>query len=151
MEADKAKRFDVAAAIVVIVSAFLPWTGSGQPASFDLAASFLWDANAYRSTFSIGLVVLFVGVLALATALVARLVRYRPHVGALIALIAVMWQLQTFRGLAESYGDLLHPLRDMVQAEFAAGPWLAFSAGAALVLRNLGLPRWRRGAQSGSN
>ncbi len=151
METKTADRIDIAAAGAVIVSAFLPWTGSGQPASFDLAAAFLWDANAYRSSFSIGLVILLVGLVALAAVLVTRLARYRRHIAALIMLIAAVWQLQTFRDLAESYGDVLHPLRDMLRSDLALGPWLAFAAGATLIVRKLRLPKWSTGGRSGSS
>jgi len=123
----------VASVLATLLSAFLPWTGYGTPHSFDLSAAFLWNPNAYRGWFSIGLVVLVAGVFAATTLFVVPLQRYRRHSGALIALLATVWQLQTLRGLIESYTDLLHPLRDMVQADFALGPYVAFVAGMLLL------------------
>lgn len=125
----------IGAALAVLASGFLPWIGYGRPDSFDLSATFLWDLNAYRGGFSIGAVMLAAGAAALATLFVEGLAPFRRHVGALAASIAALWQLQTLRSLVESYADILHPLRDMVQSDFAVGPWLAFAAGITLLIK----------------
>jgi hypothetical protein len=124
----------IGAALAVLVSAFLPWIGYGEPDSFELSAAFLWNPSAYRSWFSIGLVVLLAGLLVVSTVFVARFQHYRRRGGALVAGIAAIWQLQTFRGLVESYADVLHPLRDMVQSDFSVGPYVAFIAGMTLLI-----------------
>jgi hypothetical protein len=125
----------IGAALVVLISAFLPWIGYGRSDSFDLSATFLWDLNAYRGTFSIGVLMLAAGAFVFATLYVDRLARYRGYAGAAVAGIASVWQLQTFRSLVESYADILHPLRDMAQSDFAIGPWLAFAAGITLLIK----------------
>lgn len=117
------------------VSAFLPWIGYGHPTSFQLSAAFLWNVNAYRSWFSIGLVVLLAAFAVFATLLVDRFSPYRRHLGGVVAGMAAVWQLQTLRGLIESYRDLLHPLRDMIQSDFALGPYVAFVAGMVLLIK----------------
>ena len=122
-------------AALVAVSAFLPWTGYGRPTSFELSAAFLWNVNAYRSWFSIGLVVLLVAAAVFAALLVDRLGLYRRRLGGVVAGVAAVWQLQTLRGLVESYTDLLHPLRDMIQSDFALGPYAAFVAGMVLLIK----------------
>lgn len=125
----------IGAAIAILIAAFLPWDGSGVSGSFDLDAAFLWNPNAYEGWFSIGILVLLVGLFAVATLLADRLMPFRRHVGAVAVVVATLWQLQTFRDLIESYTDVLHPLRAMVQSHFALGPWLVFAAGVALVIR----------------
>ena len=125
----------LASAALVAVSAFLPWIGYGNPTSFELSAAFLLNVSAYRSWFSIGLVILVLGTVVFATLFVERLARYRRGTGAAVAMIAAVWQLQTLRGLIESYTDLLHPLRDMLQSDFALGPYVAFVAGMVLLIK----------------
>jgi hypothetical protein len=125
----------IGAAVAVLGSAFLPWIGSNRLNAFDLSAAFLWDLNSYRSSFSIGILVLIAGAVLGATLLVDRLAPYRRHAGVLVVAIATVWQLQTFRILVETYGDILHPLRDMLRSALAMGPWVAFAAGVTVALK----------------
>ena len=121
----------LAAAVALLVGAFVPWRAGGWPSPFRVSATFLWDVEAELGGFSIGLVALLLGVAVLATLFVPRLQRYRRLVGGVVCGVAALWLIGTFRYFW-GFGYLGWGFLGEV---FAAGPWLALAAGLVLVLK----------------
>ncbi|MEA3501458.1 MAG: SH3 domain-containing protein, partial [Actinomycetota bacterium] len=124
------------AAIALLASVFLPWFGGGAPWSFDLPAGFLWSFSADTGWLSVGLVMLIVGAVALASVFVDQIAPFRRIVGGVAAAIAALWLIQTFRALLDFTDSAFAGIvADMFTDYFALGPWVALAAGVALLVR----------------
>ncbi len=124
------------AAIALLISVFLPWFGGGAPWSFDLPAGFLWSFSADTGWFSIGLVMLVVGGVAVASFFVEGIAPYRRIVGGVAAAIAALWLVQTLRALLEfTDSGLAGIVADMFTDYLALGPWVALAAGITLIAK----------------
>lgn len=131
----RANPVPLIAAVALLVSAFLPWF-SDFVGSFDLPIAFLWSLEPDESWFSIGLLVLAVGVGALATILFERLGQYQRIVGGVASGIATLWLMQTFRvALDWEDGAVGTALADMFTEVLSFGPWVALAAGAVLLIK----------------
>ena len=124
------------AAVAVLASAFLPWRANWTPSSFDTSANFLWNVDADVGWFSIGLVMLVVGLAVLGTVLMGRARPYRRIAGGVMTVLSAWWLVALFRLVWDDfYGSLGPALGAMFTQEFAVGPWLALAAGLALLLK----------------
>jgi hypothetical protein len=132
-------RWLVAAAIVLVFTAFLPWHSAdsfyGETEGSQASAAFLWDYEAEESYFVIAQLILLIGAAALASQFTERLRRYRSAMGWIAFGISALWIIQTFRYIDAWNADFAESTIDLFGAEFAIGPWLALIAGAVLALK----------------
>lgn len=131
----RSKPVQLVAAIAVAVSAFLPWFGD-LAGPGDMPVTFLWNLEPGESFFSITLLVLLVGIGAVATVLSSRLNRYQSVAGGIATGIATIWLIQTFRVLLEwRDGAFGTAVADMFTEVLSFGPWVALAAGITLLVR----------------
>lgn len=123
------------AAVALLISAFLPWFGD-LVGSFDLPIAFLWSLEPDESSVSIALLILVVGIAAVATVLSKRLSRYQRIVGGVAVGVAGVWIIQTFRALMEWRGGAPGTaVADMFTEVLSIGPWVALVAGIILLVK----------------
>jgi hypothetical protein len=135
VETARAKPIQLIAALALVVSGFLPWFGDFA-GSFDLPVAFLWSLEPGDSFVGIGLLMLIVGLAALATVLVVQLNRYQRIVGGVATGIAAIWLIQTFRSLLDWEGGAFGAaVADMFTEVLSFGPWVALAAGITLLVK----------------
>jgi hypothetical protein len=123
------------AALAVAVSAFLPWFSDLAPTS-DLPIAFLWSLDPDEGVLSIALLILIVGIGAVATVLSKRLNRYQQVAGGIATGIAAVWLIQTFRVVLDwEDGTFGTAVADMFTEVLSIGPWVALAAGIALLVK----------------
>jgi hypothetical protein len=94
--------------LLVVLGAFLPWAGDkilgigGQTASsFDAPVSVLWDMTPPDLFFKLGYLLVILGALGLASALVPALARLGRLAGALVVVTVGLFALTELRGLSQ--------------------------------------------------
>lgn len=128
------------AAIVLLLSAFLPWFrepwGEGALGSFATSIFHVWNGSYNAGLLTIGLVVLIVGAAAVATLFVDQAARYRRLVGAIAVVIAAVWLILTLGYLwGQSFEPIRMALGALLTQSFALGPWVALAAGITLLVK----------------
>jgi len=127
------KKFELGAVVAVLVSAFLPWAGSGGNA-FDLPFTFLLTADESWGGPSLGVLLLVVAVAAAGTVIVRSMERYQLIAGGVAAGLATLFLVQLLRLLIDFF-TFTAAIGSLFTDSFGVGPWLLLAGGIVLIVR----------------
>jgi len=127
------KKLELGAVVAMLISAFLPWAGSGGNA-FDIPFTFLLTTDDTWGGPSLGLLLMLVATAAIGTVVVRNMGKYQLIAGGVAAGIAALFLVQLIRLLLDFF-TFNAAIGSLFTDSFGLGPWLLLASGIVLIVK----------------